>query len=115
MGKPIVPVETGGNCENCWGIGKTFGDSPTPKRIYLTASGFAGACAVCNGTFILTQVLLQPCIFTMDDGTRFAEVIFGIANTQFTMEISGGANCYVQIEALCAKVSTLGPIRIEVS
>jgi len=110
----IDKYESGISCPNCWGPGKTFGDVPGPKRIRLTASGFVGACAVCNGTFILEQTVLLPCIYYLDDGSTVAEVIFGVANTQFTMEISGGANCYLQVEGLCALSSNFGAVTIEI-
>jgi len=114
MYQPIEQHEPGDTCPNCWGPAKPFGDIQTPKRILLTASGFAGACAVCNGTFILEQNPFLPCIFDMDDGSVFAEIIFGDVNTQFTMEISGGANCYLQLEGVCTKVSTFNGVTITI-
>jgi len=35
MGTPLEPNEPGASCGNCWGIGKDFGDEPTPQVIQL--------------------------------------------------------------------------------
>ena len=36
MGTPLPPNEPGDDCTRCFGIGKKFGDGPTPKFITLT-------------------------------------------------------------------------------
>jgi hypothetical protein len=115
MGDPIDEYEEGQQCTICWGPGKTFGDYPTPKHVYLTGSGFVGACAVCNGKFIATQSPVAPCGYTFDDGSAKGALTYGVAVTTFQMGISGGAWCLNQAAGLCAKSITVGAMKVEVS
>ncbi|MCK5616898.1 hypothetical protein KAR91_84330 [Candidatus Pacearchaeota archaeon] len=112
--KPIEEFIEGDACINCWGAGKTFGDTPTPERITMTGAGFAGPAAVCNGTFILTQDPGNPCRWLFDDGTATGEWFVTIVSSTFIMGISGGPAVYFQVEGLCVKVSTLGPESVSI-
>lgn len=106
--RPIIEYEAGVACVNCWGAGKTFGDVPAPKRITMTGSGFVGACAVCNGTFIAEQVLGTPCKWSFDDGTTKGEWAVTPALTIFNLGISGGAWCFAKTIGLCKTVCVDG-------
>lgn len=106
MFKPIVEYVEGAVCDRCFGIGKTFGDIPTPKRVTMTGSGFIGVEAVCNGTFILTQDGGNPHRWLFDDGVAAGEWTHGVANTLFRMLISGGGDTYWRLENLCDLIST---------
>jgi len=67
MGEIPELYERGDLCGNCWGEGKTFGDYPTPKSVYVTFEGLQpqGGIYTCppNGTFILHQHPNFPCQF----------------------------------------------------
>lgn len=112
--KPIEEYVEGAACGNCWGAAKTFGDTPTPKRITITGSGFVGPAAVCNGTFIMTQDPGNPCRWLFDDGTATGEWFVTIVSSTFIMGISGGPAVYFRVEGLCVKVSVLGPESVSI-
>lgn len=40
MGTPVNPNDPGVLCAACWGPGQTYGDSPTPKYVRMTFSGY---------------------------------------------------------------------------
>lgn len=106
MFKQIQEYVEGDACGVCWGVGKAFGVVETPKRILITGSGFVGACAVCNGSFIAEQVPTFPCRYAFDDGSATGVINFGVVNTAFSMGISGGGPCYGKNEGLCVLTST---------
>lgn len=108
MFKEIEEYVTGAACANCWGSGKTFGDIDTPKRITITGSGFAGACAPCNDTFIAEQDVFAPCLWKFNNGTVLGSWTAGPLATLFQLEMVGGPVCYNQTGAKCAIVSTFG-------
>lgn len=101
MGQEIEEYEEGDNCTHCWGAGKTFGDYPTPKRVYMTGSGFAGVFAPCNGKFIAEQSGTFPCTFSFDDGLVYGSWIVGPVNTAFIMGVVGEGDGYHKNEGLC--------------
>lgn len=115
MGDPIEEYEPGNMCVNCWGTGKSFGDYPTPKRIYIEGSGFAGPAAVCNGKFIADQDAVNPCLWSFDDGSARGYWLLTHVSSTFSMGISGGTNVYFKVEGLCEKVSFLAPEKVEVT
>lgn len=113
--RQITEYVSGISCANCWGIGKAFGDVPTPLRINITGSGFVGACAVCNGTFIALQDGVNPCRFKFDDGTRYGDIVFSVANTFFIMGESGVGDCYNRGEVPCVLTSTFAGETVSVA
>lgn len=113
--KPIKQFESGASCANCWGPGKTFGDISTPKRIYVTGSGFAGACAVCNGTFIAEQDPFSPCLWTFNNGIVLGSWSVGPVFTIFYLAIVGGADCFLQTGGLCSVTKTFGGATVTIS
>lgn len=115
MGEEIEPYEPGENCPACWGEGKTFGNYPTPKRIYITGSGFVGDCAICNGKFLAEQDAVDHCKWAFDNGTVAGHWICGDVATDFMLRISGGDQCYFKREGLCAKTSSIFDRTVEVS
>lgn len=106
MGYPIEEYEEGDSCSNCWGPSKTFGDVPTPKRIRVTGSGFAGACAPCNNTFVVEQTNLFPCRYEYFGAIVDIVINFGAVNTAFSMSVDGVGLCYAKNEGLCILTST---------
>lgn len=106
MGYPIEEYEEGDSCTICWGSGKTFGAIPTPKRIEMTGSGFAGVFAVCNNTFIADQTALNACRYEFYIGTVNGILIFGAVNTYFEMSVDGEGLAYAKSEGLCVLTST---------
>lgn len=95
MGEEIVEYEPGEDCPTCWGPGKEFGDYPPPKRVIITGSGFTGACAVCNDSFVAMQNPIMPCQWDFDDGVVQGYWNSGIYQPSFLLRLSGGADCHV--------------------
>lgn len=74
MGTPLPPNEPGNDCALCWGVGKPFGDGPTPHMV--NASLFM----ILPGEFwepseetllLSSHQLIQhfgPCFWRVDDG-----------------------------------------------
>jgi len=68
---PIIPpVPPGDKCLYCWGVGKYFGDIPTPSKVYVNIEGVekgplwtAGKGEPFSGTFELEQNPIWPCRF----------------------------------------------------
>lgn len=64
MGQDPTEYEAGVNCPTCWGIGKEWGEYPTPRFVFCTFEGII-ACPdkgdAPNGTFQLLQVPAEPC------------------------------------------------------
>lgn len=106
MFKPIEEYVEGNACANCWGVGKTFGDVPVPKRIEVTGSGFAGVFAVCNDTFIAEQAALTPCKYEFWKGTVAGWIFFTAVDTHFELGVAGEGPAYSKDEALCTLQST---------
>ncbi len=106
MGEPVEEYEEGNDCIRCWGVGKSFGDYPTPKRLYVTGSGFVGGCAVLNDTFIVKQTNLFPCKYELLGPPVDIVINFGATNTSFAISVSGVGVCYSKNEGLCVLVST---------
>lgn len=69
MGETPNPYEPGDDCNICWGVGKKWGDYPTPKHVNITFAGLVGICADANQTFVATQDPVNPCLFNFNDGT----------------------------------------------
>ena len=62
MGEP--PGETyiaGELCSQCWGLGKTFGDLPTPLYLNILITGLTGECSGGNGKYVAKQTPGYPC------------------------------------------------------
>ena len=72
---PIIPpVPPGNHCSHCWGVGKHFGDIPTPSKIYVNIEGvekgplwnsYDGE--PFSGTFELEQNPIWPCRYATID------------------------------------------------
>lgn len=105
MGDAVDEYEAGTQCPNCWGVGKEWGDYPTPKRMNIIGSGFVGPEAACNGTFIATQNAVNACQFEFFQGDVSGAVQFQVLATQFNMKYMG-IDVYVRAEAACVKSST---------
>jgi len=70
MGEPVGDQYTSGDdCTICWGLGKPFGDVPTPKKIYITWSGLLDLFAPANGPHIGIQDPLVPYLWIFTDAT----------------------------------------------
>jgi len=106
MFKPVFEYVEGNACAICWGNGKTFGDVPTPERIEMTGSGFAGVFAVCNDTFIADQTALNACRYEFHIGTVNGTLIFSAIDTYFELSVDGEGLAYAELEGICVKVST---------
>ncbi len=55
--------EAGDDCNICWGVGKPFGDIPTPKEVTATFEGVISCNAgwVPDGPYTLEQLDAAPC------------------------------------------------------
>lgn len=115
MGDKAVEYEPGDACGFCWGEGKAYGDKPTPKRVRITGSGFAGACAPCNNTFVAEQVLGSPCAWAYFDGTVACSWNLALHFSVFLMEVAGVGICYEGTEGPCVKESTFEGKTVSVS
>ena len=70
MGDPVGPEYTVGiPCPCCWGVGKPFGDEPTPKYASITFSGLPGIWAPANRKWIGQQRPAIPCLWDFEDAT----------------------------------------------
>lgn len=89
MGTPIPPlpiiepVPAGDPCTNAWGVGKPFGDKPTPSSIVAVWSGINPNPDLppplpepLNGTLILPQVAGFPCNFLLIKNQTLFEVAY---------------------------------------
>jgi len=73
------PVVAGDRCPTCWGVGKTFGDTDTPKYIQFQVSGInkgpnwiEGHGEPPEGTFMLIQDQSDACYYRdVFDGTTY--------------------------------------------
>lgn len=74
MGTPLPPNLPANPCGTCFGLGKTFGDAPTPRVLILQFSGFTPDQAWDPATeqILLTpQYLIQqtdPCTYQINAG-----------------------------------------------
>jgi len=116
MGEKPVPYGCSEQCETCWGHDKPFGDVCTPKHLTFSPSGYAGGDSDFNGDFILTQTPFRPCVFDYNDGTIFAEVIFGFDATQFTIGHVGMGDDHVIVAGKCSQSAEEedGQIRLQI-
>lgn len=89
MGYPVDESEAGLLCRICWGLGKPFGNVHTPKRLYMTASGFVPPVDGANGVFILTQDPVLPCYWDGPKGDYIGYFEFDAMNS--LCEIKKGA------------------------
>lgn len=115
MFKPIKEYVEGDLCTNCWGVGKTFGDVPTPKRIYITGSGFIGVCAPCNDTFIALQNSVNPCLWEFDTGAVSGSWLLEPLATVFKMDTPDLGVCYDVREGPCELISISGAKSVTIS
>lgn len=106
MGNKAEPFEVGDDCEICWGEGKPFGVGATPKRVYITGSGFAGACAPCNDTFVATQDLFAPCTWSFDNGLVSGGWSNGIVWANCDLFVAGVGQCFAGTGWTCDKEFT---------
>ena len=88
--KPYEPPEStnGILCSNCWGIGKDFGDVPTPDTIYCNFSGVnvsegwtSADGDPIDGVFALTQLNVLPCEFDYISPTLNIHLLFDTDGT----------------------------------
>jgi len=106
---PTEDYEAGNLCSVCWGAGKTFPDSDTPKRVKATFTGItncSGVTADPNGSYILTQT--SPCIFILSAGGiniiwDIHAFIGGQWKTNITMALAPyGPNFFRGSDSLCS-------------
>jgi len=81
---PDDPYPPGTDCTRCWGVGKPFGDFPTPKFIKVTFTGVQQCPgppfgSLPNGEHILTQI---PGTCTWTDGS--SSVGYGVGFVDVT-------------------------------
>jgi hypothetical protein len=88
MGTPLPPNLPADPCVICWGSGKPFGDTPTPRVIFLRLTFLSPGefWVPAHEQLLLTPHLLEqqafPCNFTIDDGIFFWTVFWTVASTQ---------------------------------
>lgn len=110
MGTPLTANEPGANCPSCWGLGLTFGDTPTPRVITVALTGFQPGTLF---TKTLEQLLLvphlleqtdQPCRYQINDGTFFWELNYNFFGTALDVRrISDSADAFfADVPDLCA-------------
>jgi len=109
---PDPNYDEGDDCTGCFGIGKEFGDVPTPERIKIVFSGMTscpGTGCPESGTFILTQGI-EPCYYHYGDldgntvdvhffdgpgGSEYTDIYFGF----------GGYNCFWAQPGPCSVIA----------
>ena len=106
---PTPNYSAGDQCTSCFGIGKTFGDVPTPARIKVVFSGMEscpGKGGPTGGTFILEQGI-DPCYYHygLPDGTTVYVNFFDISGGgEYTGVYWGGSgiNYFNGITSKCS-------------
>jgi hypothetical protein len=109
MGTPIDKPYSGSFCSICWGVGKTFGDVPTPSTVFVTFSGIQlidGSWpfdeAFVNRRFALGQVVGTPCrwLWVWDDlfiqllyGSDRTDLLFGYTDESLNVFSAAGDVC----------------------
>ena len=89
MGVPVPPplivdpVSPGDLCASCWGVGKTFGDTPTPESVTVNFSGISKGPIWTpdfgeppDGDFIIPQNEVISCFFRLRIGDILYVVIW---------------------------------------
>ncbi|MBA7653704.1 hypothetical protein ES703_61561 [subsurface metagenome] len=112
MGRiPEDPIP-GDDCTDCWGDGKTFGDNPTPKKVYWNGSGFVGVPSVLNGVFLLEQVEDPPCQYEYNDGT--VKIMWNASDTAFAGWLNGNL-IFLEHRAPCTTLWEEDPRKVEIT
>lgn len=103
MGEPIGdPYVQGDICVNCWGPGKTFGDTFTPEYLYVTFAGFIAPNLGANKTFIATQDAVLPCRWNFEDPIYIGSLTYGVLNSTLTLWVKvGPIQIFGAVEPLC--------------
>lgn len=89
MGTPLPPNEPANNCQFCWGVGKPFGDNPTPRVIEarLTRLIPGEFWTDDDDQLLLTTHYLEqrvaPCEWFITDGTFRWSLNYNIQFTSF--------------------------------
>lgn len=91
MGTPLPPNEPGNPCTVCWGVGKAFGDEPTPKVIQLRLTSLLPGEYSDEADFdnlLVTHYLEQtglPCLYEIIDGMLSWTVNWNPTNTYISV------------------------------
>jgi len=91
MGTPLPPNEPGNPCTVCWGVGKSFGDGPTPKVIELRLTSLLPGEYADEADFdnlLVTHWLEQtglPCVYNIIDGMLSWSVNWNPTNTYISV------------------------------
>lgn len=79
----VAPVPAGISVPLCWGVGKDFGDLPTPSQLILRISGViksdlwqASDGEPQNGEYVLQQNTINPFLFRDDTIGKEADAVF---------------------------------------
>ena len=106
----------GVDCPNCWGLGKTFGETYTPAEVFLTWSGFVGDWAGANKAFVGIQDPLFPCFWEFEDSVYQGWWTFDAAATVAYIWLKADPLDDVEaFGALCALVCTVGAVSCVIS
>lgn len=87
MGTPLTPNEPGNTCSICWGVGKTFGNGPTPTVVELRLTSLLPGefwDQASEQNLLTTHWLEQqvnPCRFEITDGNFLWFVEWGPSAT----------------------------------
>ncbi len=86
MGEPVGDEFVPGLvCTNCWGLGKPFGNVPTPEQIFVTFAGMTGNGAGGNKTFLGTQLSFNPCQYVFSDANYRGDIIWDAIITELKL------------------------------
>jgi len=107
MGEPIGDRYPSARvCTNCWGVGKTFGDTPTPIRVYITWAGLLAPFTGANKSFIGYQSEFSPCVYDFRDYVFEGTWNFGPVNTIAFIKPIGVMLSVTATGGLCSLVCT---------
>lgn len=92
MGTPLPPNESGNRCDSCWGLGKEFGDTTTPRVVEATLISIEPGelwVASDDQQLLTPHSLIQTahsCSWLIDDGTFIWSLNYNVQFTSFEVK-----------------------------
>ncbi len=117
MGDPVGPQYVPGDlCTHCWGLGKAFGDFPTPWKVFIEWEGLVGPLLGANKIYVGTQNPVIPCQYTFNDGTfsGFWNYNPATADAQVWLNLNPGTFVFL-FGPLCTLSMTNGVATVTIS